>query len=60
MSRALACSAERMRRFEQEARVAGLLSYSNIMVVHDVGRHENRPFIVDEAGEAERALGELS
>jgi serine/threonine protein kinase len=45
---AFASDPERMRRFEQEARLAGSLSHPNVMVVHDVGRYQNRPFIVEE------------
>jgi Tol biopolymer transport system component len=45
---AFASDADRLRRFEQEARLAGSLSHPNVMVVYDVGRYENRPFIVEE------------
>jgi eukaryotic-like serine/threonine-protein kinase len=40
--------AERLRRFEQEARAAGSLSHPNVLVVHDVGRHDEIPYIVSE------------
>src|SRR5262245_19654056 len=44
---------ERLRRFEQEARTAGMLSHPNILTVHDVGVHENTPYIVSELLEGE-------
>jgi Tol biopolymer transport system component len=39
---------DRLRRFELEARLASSLSHPNILVVYDVGRHEDSPFIVEE------------
>jgi Tol biopolymer transport system component len=39
---------DRLRRFEQEARLAGSLSHPNVLGVFDVGRHESSPFIVTE------------
>jgi eukaryotic-like serine/threonine-protein kinase len=32
--------ADRVRRFEQEARAAGSLNHSNIVAVYDLGRHD--------------------
>ncbi|HEY3173960.1 MAG TPA: protein kinase [Thermoanaerobaculia bacterium] len=40
--------AERLRRFEKEARSAGLLNHPNVLVVYDVGEHEGSPYIVEE------------
>jgi serine/threonine protein kinase len=40
--------AEMVRRFEQEARAAGMLNHPNILTVYDVGAHEGTPFIVSE------------
>jgi len=47
---------ERQRRFEQEARAAGVLNHPNVLAVHDVGRHDGVPYIVSEllAGETLR------
>jgi eukaryotic-like serine/threonine-protein kinase len=45
--------AERLRRFEQEARTAGMLSHPNVLIVHDVGVHEETPYIVSELLEGE-------
>jgi len=46
----LPCSAtsDLMRRFEQEARAAGMLNHPNVLTVYDVGSHEGSPFIVCE------------
>src|SRR5215813_9916764 len=49
---------ERLRRFEQEAKAAGLLTHPNITVVYDVGTHQGAPYIVEELLEGE-TLGAL-
>jgi serine/threonine protein kinase len=45
--------AERIRRFEQEARAAGTLSHPNVCAVYDIGSHEGSPFVVMELLEGE-------
>ncbi len=45
--------ADRLRRFEQEARATGLLNHPNILQVHDVGSHEGAPYVVSELLEGE-------
>jgi serine/threonine protein kinase len=45
--------ADRLRRFEQEARAAGLLNHPNITAVYDIGTHEDAPYIVQELLEGE-------
>src|SRR5436189_324373 len=45
--------ADRLRRFEQEARAAGALQHPNVLAVHDVGAADGRPYIVTELLEGE-------
>jgi len=44
----LASDAERLRRFEQEARAASSLNHSNIVTIYDVGEHEGTRYIAME------------
>ena len=46
-----------LRRFEQEARVAGSLNHANLVAVFDVGDHDGSPYLVTELlqGESLRA-----
>ncbi len=39
---------DRLRRFEQEARAAGALNHPNVLTVHDVGTHDETPYLVSE------------
>ena len=43
-----AADAERLYRFEQEARAGAALDHPNVLVVHDVGAYEGQPWIVTE------------
>jgi serine/threonine protein kinase len=45
--------AERLRRFEQEARAAGALNHPNILVIYDTGTEGSNPYIVSELLEGE-------
>jgi serine/threonine protein kinase len=45
--------ADRLRRFEQEAKAAGILSHPNLTAVHDIGVHEGAPYVVQELLEGE-------
>jgi Tol biopolymer transport system component len=45
--------ADRLRRFEQEARAAGVLNHPNITAVYDIGTHEDAPYVVQELLEGE-------
>jgi len=50
--------ADRLRRFEQEAKAAGVLNHPNITAVYDIGTHEDAPYVVQELldGETLRAV----
>jgi eukaryotic-like serine/threonine-protein kinase len=48
-----AADADRLRRFEQEARAVAALSHPNILAVHDIGQHDGAPFLVSELLEGE-------
>lgn len=50
---ALSDDADRLRRFEQEARATGALNHPNLLVVFDIGSHENQPYLVSELLEGE-------
>ncbi len=51
---------ERLRRFEQEARAAGVLNHPNITAVHDIGTHEGALYVVSELLEGETLRTTLS
>jgi WD40 repeat protein len=48
-----AADADRLRRFEQEARAAAALNHPNILVVYDVGTADGVPYVVSELLEGE-------
>ena len=48
LPRSFATDPDRLRRFEQEARAAGMLNHPNILAVHDIGTHEGAPYVVSE------------
>ncbi len=52
----VATDAERLRRFEKEARAVGALNHPNILTVHDIGSQNGSPYVVMEllAGETLR------
>src|SRR5678815_2001061 len=52
--------ADRLKRFEQEARAAGVLNHPNITAVHDFGSHEGSPYIVQELLEGETLRSRLA
>ncbi|MDQ5858409.1 MAG: protein kinase, partial [Acidobacteriota bacterium] len=45
--------ADRLRRFEQEARAAGVLNHPNVTAVYDIGDHDGAPYVVTELLEGE-------
>ncbi len=52
--------ADRLRRFEQEAKAAGVLNHPNITAVYDIGSHEGAPYVVQELLEGETLRAELA
>jgi serine/threonine protein kinase len=52
--------ADRLKRFEQEARAAGVLNHPNITIVYDIGSHEGAPYVVQELLEGETLRAELA
>jgi eukaryotic-like serine/threonine-protein kinase len=45
--------ADRLRRFEQEARAVAALNHPNILAIHDIGQDNGSPFLVSELLEGE-------
>jgi Tol biopolymer transport system component len=56
----LSQDADRLKRFEQEARAAGVLNHPNITAVYDLGTHDGAPYIVTELLEGETLRSRLS
>ena len=50
---AISTDPDRLRRFEQEARAAGVLNHPNITAVYDIGTHDGAPYVVQELLEGE-------
>lgn len=52
-------NADRLLRFEQEARATSALNHPNILTVHEFGLHEGSPYIVAELLEGEELRAQL-
>jgi serine/threonine protein kinase len=48
LSTTLSRDADRLRRFRHEAHSVSALNHPNILVIHDFGEHDGRPFMVTE------------
>ncbi len=57
---ALARDADRLRRFEAEARAVAALNHPNILSIHDIGTHDGAPYLVSECLEGQSLRTELS
>jgi eukaryotic-like serine/threonine-protein kinase len=55
-----ATNADRLRRFQQEARLTAALSHPNILAVYDVGTAELSPYVVSELLEGETLRDRLN
>jgi Tol biopolymer transport system component len=53
LAAAIASDVESARRFEVEARAAGVLNHPNIVAIHDIGTHAQGPYLVSELLEGE-------
>ena len=51
---------DRLKRFEQEARAAGVLNHPNVTAVYDIGSHDGAPYVVQELLEGETLRAELA
>jgi eukaryotic-like serine/threonine-protein kinase len=51
---------DRLRRFEQEARAAGLLNHPNVTAVYDIGTVDGAPYVVSELLEGETLRARLA
>ena len=49
----VASDPERLRRFEQESRAAGMLNHPGILSIYDIGLHDDAPYVVFELLEGE-------
>lgn len=56
----LSNDADRLRRFEQEARATGLLNHPNVLAIYDLGSHNGAPYIVSELLEGETLRARLA
>src|SRR5262249_2885081 len=45
---AASADSDRVKRFEQEARIVGALNHPNLLSVFDTGHHEGAPYVVFE------------
>jgi len=55
----LVTDADRLQRFEQEARAAGTLNHPNLVTIYELGTHDGAPFIAMELLEGETLRDKL-
>ncbi len=51
--------ADRLRRFEQEAKTLAALNHPNVLTIHDAGVHEGGPYLVSELLEGRTLRDEI-
>jgi len=51
--------ADRLRRFEQEAKMLAVLNHPNVLTIHDAGVHEGAPYLVSELLEGKTLREEM-
>jgi serine/threonine-protein kinase len=56
---AYAADAQRLARFEQEARAVGSLNHPNVVTVHDVGIADGQPYLVTELVDGDTLRGRI-
>src|SRR5688500_7834110 len=56
---AVAGDPDRVQRFEREALAVARLAHPNILAIHDIGTHENAPYLVTELLEGEPLRAKL-
>ena len=56
----LSRDADRLRRFETEARAVAALNHPNILAIHDIGEQKGMPFLVSELLEGHSLREEMS
>ena len=59
LPKAFTSDAERMARFEREAKSLAVLNHPNILTVHEIGTHDGQPYIVSELLEGQTLRGAL-
>jgi eukaryotic-like serine/threonine-protein kinase len=52
--------ADRLRRFEQEARAVAALNHPNILAIHDIGEYNGSPYLVSELLEGHSLRAEMN
>src|SRR4030095_9841744 len=52
--------ADRLRRFEQEAKTLAALNHPNVLTIHDAGVHEGSPYLVSELLEGKTLREEMN
>src|SRR2546426_3982989 len=60
LPRDFVADAERLRRFEQEAKTLAALNHPNVLTVHDAGMYEGAPYLVSELLEGRTLREEMN